>query len=74
MTRQAKDDPRGSLDHTLEQIAASPELYPAIYRDTRRSLLHRFPYTVFYRTIEDEAVVIACLHVSRAPRTWQARR
>ena len=57
-----------------EAILARPEQYPVIHRETRRALLRRFPYSVFYRTAQDRIVVIACFHASRDPRRWQSHR
>ncbi len=47
--------------------------YPAIRRATLRALLHRFPYGLFYRVIEEQVLVVACMHAKRDPRRWQAR-
>ena len=58
---------------TLSRISASPSAYPILHRSTRRALLLRFPFGVFY-CIEDNAiVVIAVLHGSRNPRNWRTR-
>ena len=65
---------RSALDEAFERIGAGPKLYPVLHRDTRRSLVKRFPYAVFYRIIGGEVVVVACLHASRDPRVWRARR
>jgi plasmid stabilization system protein ParE len=45
----------------LELIAAHPLAAPVVHRDTRRLLLRRFPYGVFYRQVGDEIVVVGCL-------------
>ena len=46
-----------------------------MYRDLRRVLLHRFPYSVYYRLVPAErlAEVRACVHQRRHPRTWRGR-
>lgn len=48
-------------------------LPPVVHRDTRRLLLRRFPYGVFYRLVKDEIVVVGCLHAKRHPRVWRGR-
>ena len=35
------------VQNALENLAAHPDRYPVVYRDTRRALLHRFPYGVY---------------------------
>ena len=48
-----------------ESITAHPAMYPVIHRDTRRALVHRFPYGILYRVYGDVIVVVACMHGSR---------
>ena len=56
---------------TLWQLREQPDACPVIHRDTRRALLKRFPYGVFYRVFEQQIVVVACLHARRHPRHWR---
>jgi plasmid stabilization system protein ParE len=57
----------------LDRIAENPETYPVVHRQTRRAVLRRFPFGVFYRVEDDAIVVIAIMHGSRDPRAWQRR-
>ena len=59
---------------SLEMIAAHPLAAPVVHKDTRRLLLRRFPYGVFYRLVGSEIVVVGCLHAKRHPRVWRGRR
>lgn len=63
-----------AVQGTLESIMANPELYPVVHRQTRRALLRRFPYGLYYRVVQGQVVVVACMHASRDPRRWQSRR
>ena len=63
-----------AVEAARESIAAHPAMYPVIHRDTRRALVHRFPYGIFYRVYGDLIVVVACMHGSRDPRRWRSRR
>jgi len=58
----------------LEAVIDRPEAYAAVHRDTRRALLRRFPYGLFYRLLGDQMVVIACFHARRDPKVWRRRR
>ena len=58
----------------LDRIGDNPGLYPVVHRDTRRALLPRFPYALFYRAEPDRILVIACFHAKRDPLVWQSRR
>jgi len=58
----------------LTAIEAGPERYPIIRGETRRALVHRFPYAVFFVRDSDLIAVTAILHGRRDPKTWQIRR
>ena len=57
----------------LDVIAEHPLRYPVIRRNTRRALLRRFPYAIYYRVYENIVVVVACMHGRRSPRRWLSR-
>ncbi len=67
------DDFLSAVQAALDDIAAHPAIYAVIYRDTRRALIHRFPYGIFYRVYGDIIVVVACMHARRDPRQWRSR-
>lgn len=58
----------------IETLAANPERFPVVHRQTRRALFRRFPYGLYYRIVDDQIVVVACMHARRDPRRWQSRR
>ena len=58
----------------LERIERMPESFAIIRGQTRRALLHRFPYAVFYVFDPDVVGVTAVMHGRRDPRRWQERR
>lgn len=55
-------------------VAAFPLSCSVVHRDTRRALLKRFPYGLYFRLIDDEIVVVACYHGRRHPEGWKRRR
>ena len=61
------------LDSLYERIAKNPEQFPAIEQRTRRALLRRFPYAVYFVVGDAAVVVIAVLHQHRQPGAWRAR-
>ena len=58
----------------MDDITAHPARYPVIHRESRRVLLHRFPYQLFYRVYDEAIVVVACMHGRRNPIRWRSRR
>jgi plasmid stabilization system protein ParE len=54
----------------LRDLVIFPERWPVVRRDVRRALLPRFPHLLFYRVLDDEVVVIACVHPKRHVKHW----
>ncbi len=54
-------------------LRRNPYMYPSVLADTRRVLLRRFPYGVFYEVQGSEVIVLACLHSARDPDEWKGR-
>lgn len=57
----------------LESVAGQPRMYPVIHRNTRRALMRRFPFGIFYRIESRHVVIVAIMHASRHPTRWQRR-
>lgn len=58
---------------TFKLVGEQPTRYPIVHRDTRRAVVSRFPFGVFFRHEQDQVVVVAVIHGSRHPRHWQHR-
>lgn len=63
---------RMALDQTIDRIAANPMLFQRVRGETRRAILERFPYAVYFRAVEDDIVILA-VHRRQHPRRWQSR-
>ena len=61
------------IDRALESIQAYPEANRKLYREYRRSLIRRFPYSIFYVVHAEKIVVFGILHAARDPREWRKR-
>jgi len=57
----------------LSSIEETPLMYPNVHRNTRRAVIHRFPFSVYFRVENATIVVIAIMHGSRNPRRWKSR-
>ena len=55
------------VQSVLAGLAERPLRHPVVYRNTRRALVRRFPYGVFYTVTEGEVFVVACFHSKRNP-------
>lgn len=61
------------VEDALDTIRKIPLAAAAAFEDTRRVLVRKFPYAVFYRVTDEELFVLAIYHTSRDPRGWQSR-
>lgn len=64
------------LDEVLivcEIISENPNMYPVVHRNTRRAVIHRFPFGIYYRVEKESIVIVAAMHGSRHPKRWQKR-
>lgn len=61
------------IGNRLLLIQDNPLAYPIIYKQVRRAIVRRFPYTILYLVEDDTITVIACFHSKRDPRRWQNR-
>lgn len=61
------------VEKSLNMIAENPLLYPIIYRNTRRAVIQKFPFAIFYRIEEEEVIVFGVIHGSRNPNQWKVR-
>ncbi len=62
-----------AMDACLASIWRNPALRQTIDDLTRRALVRRFPYAVYYITEGDRIAVIACFHVRRDPKRVSSR-
>jgi toxin ParE1/3/4 len=61
------------LRAAYDRIVDGPLKYPQLRSNTRRALLRRFPYAVFFAVEGEIIVVLAVLHTARNPAEWQRR-
>jgi plasmid stabilization system protein ParE len=64
---------RQAIDSLIERMSDNPRQFPAVFKNLRRALLRRFPYSLFFVVEDDAVIVIACFHASRDPSHWQKR-
>ena len=61
------------IDSTFDLISERPGLYQTVESTVRRALVRKLPFSVFCRILPESIEVIAVVHQSRDPRTWQRR-
>ena len=57
----------------ISRIKEAPARYPTAEHGTRRFVLQRFPFNIFYRVGASEVVIVAVAHQKRHPDYWRQR-
>ena len=61
-----------AVDETVSRIIEHPLAYQRAHKETRRAVLSRFPFAVYYR-IAGEEVVVQAVHGRQDPSRWRSR-
>ena len=61
------------VDACIQVICRDPEMQTPIYKEYRRGLLRRFPYSVFYEFSGNTVTVYCVFHNSQDPAKWRRR-
>lgn len=68
------DEFLASLEHVLDLVERLPLSFPVVRSDTRRALLSRFPYALYFRMRDAGTIeIVACLHTRRSPHILRSR-
>ena len=59
-----------AVHELIARIAANPLAFQRAHGDTRRGVLARFPYAIYFRAAGEEIVVLA-LHGRQHQSRWQ---
>lgn len=61
-----------ALDGMVSRLAENPDAFPKVRNETRRAVLHRFPYAVYFRPADD-AIIVLAVHGRQNPTRWRQR-
>jgi plasmid stabilization system protein ParE len=63
-----------TVDQAVASIVASPLAHPRVHGETRRLIVRRLPFAIYFRVMADELVVLAVMHGRQQPQRWRVRR
>ena len=63
----------GAVREVFGHVERFPNRFPIVSENTRRAMLHRFPFGVFFVVEDDAPTVIAIMHLHRDPGAWEQR-
>jgi toxin ParE1/3/4 len=61
---------QAALALQLRRLELAPTQYAEVFPGVRRTLLARFPYSVFYTVQRDLVHILAVMHTARNPKRW----
>jgi plasmid stabilization system protein ParE len=62
-----------AVDRAVSRIIEAPNSYQIALHGTRKFVLKRFPFTLFYLSLKGEVVIVALAHQRRRPGYWSNR-
>jgi len=62
-----------TVNNAISRIREAPTTFPLADNGTRKFILQRFPFNIFYRIGESEIVIVAVAHQKRRPGYWSSR-
>ena len=69
------DEFRSEIYAAFDRVRSNPFQFPVVERDIRRGFVHRFPYSVLFRLVNDETIrVLVIRHHRRHPSFGLTRR
>lgn len=67
------DEFYAEISGLIDILAERPFIYQTSYRDTRRAIVRRFPYLIWYRVLSQTVTVLACTHGRQSPKKTASR-
>ncbi|MFH0999800.1 MAG: type II toxin-antitoxin system RelE/ParE family toxin [Bacteroidota bacterium] len=61
------------LDAKINAIKRNPEQFRVVYKSIRRALTERYPYGIYFLLENETIYILAVIHTSRNPKTWENR-
>lgn len=61
-----------AVDGLVARVAANPLAFERVHQETRRAVLTRFPYAIYFRVSGDD-IVVQAVHGRQHPSRWQRR-
>jgi len=61
-----------AIDTLVARIVDNPLLFPRVHVETRRAVLSRFRYAIYFRETDDQIVILA-IHGRQHQSRWQER-
>jgi len=61
------------VETTIKLIAINPLAFPIYFKDYRRAILRKFPFTLIYKIEQETILIMAIAHQKRKPKYFVKR-
>ncbi len=61
------------IDEKINEVITNPLQFEIVFKNVRRAIVKKFPYSLFYIIDERKIIIIAIIHQSRNPEIWKKR-
>ncbi len=61
------------FDVAISEVQKNPTLWTVVEGDVRCHTIRRFPFSIYYRVLEDELRILVIHHHNRHPEYWRHR-
>ncbi|MFC5863485.1 type II toxin-antitoxin system RelE/ParE family toxin [Acidicapsa dinghuensis] len=72
-SRDAAADFLDELAIVQARIRRSPRQFPSVSSSLRKATLHRYPYYLLFREVDEEVQILVVAHAKRRPGYWKKR-
>jgi len=72
-SQEAADRFEAAVDAALQTLRDQPELYGLLDDQHRGCVLRRYPYTIVYRVVSGDVLIVAVAHSRRSASYWKRR-
>lgn len=62
-----------AVDVAFQEIQANPNASEMLAEGHRRKIIHRFPFSIYYKIHHDTIRIVSIAHQSRNPYYWRGR-
>lgn len=61
------------VEYIVNNIKTNPLLFPIYFKDFRKALLRKFPFSIIYKESKTKIFILAVAHQKRKPKYWAKR-
>ena len=62
-----------NVEHSILSLKQNPSQFAVIYKNARKAMINRFPYTILHVIKKEIIIIFAVFHKSRNPKIWKNR-